>query len=441
MKILSFLLFATCFFSAKAQTSFSLGESVDYTLKNHPSLSVYDNNNRIAKEKSTQSLSGYLPQITASATFVNNLSLQTTVLPGGIFGPEPTAVQFGTKFNTSAGLDFSQTIYDQSKLAGIKANKPYAIMTELQKTQNQETLIYNTSTAYFQVLIYHQQLKMLILNKEKYEEMVKVLMYQFEKGTILEKDVDRVRVNLNTTNYQIQDAVTKEQLAVNTLKNAMGMPIETALVIHDSLNYESFAEGLPQEDFSLESLTEVRINEQSIALQEINVKTRQATYMPTLNAVGKLATQSLNNDFSNAFSSWNSFSYVGLSVNIPLTNGFKRKSLLKEEQLNLKNDLANFGINKENLKLRFENAKTSVGTAYSSYRSNQDNMVLAKKLLDVTDYQYQRGVASLTDYLNDDTAYKTAQSNYINSLYNLMISQLNYQKSQGTLPEFINKIK
>ena len=219
------------------------------------------------------------------------------------------------------------------------------------------------------------------------------------------------------------------------------MPIETQLIIKDSINYEMFADGIPQEELSLESLTEVKINQQSITLQEINVKTRQAAYMPTLNAVGKFATQSLNNDFSNAFSTWKSFSYIGLSVNIPLTNGFKRKSLLAEEQLNLKNDQANFSINKENLKLRFDNAKTSVGTAYSNYRSNHDNRIVAKKLLDVTDYQYQRGVANLTDYLNDDTAYKTAQSNYINSLYNVMISQLNYQKSQGTLPEFINKIK
>jgi len=63
------------------------------------------------------------------------------------------------------------------------------------------------------------------------------------------------------------------------------------------------------------------------------------------------------------------------------------------------------------------------------------------KSLGVTDEQYQRGVASLTDYLNDDTAYKTAQGNYINSLYNLMISQLNYQKSLGSLPRYIDNIK
>lgn len=441
MKIFFLFMLSGYFLPAVAQRGFSLLESVDYTLKNHPSLLLYNNNLRIAEEKSKQSISGYLPQISASATFNDNLQLQTTVLPAGIFGPEAKPIQLGTQYNTNAGLDVSQVLYDQSKLAGIKANKPYLELTRQQQALNQEMLIYNTSTAYFQVLIQEQQIRMLTINGRTYEKLTEVLRYQFEKGTVLQKDVDRVQVNLNSTRYQIDDAVIRKKLALNNLKNAMGMPLENELAIQDSINYETFADGGISESIELESLTEIKINQLSIELQQINVKTRQAAYMPTLNAVGKLATQSLNNNFSDAFSSWRGYSYVGVSLNIPLTNGFKRKSLLKEETLILKNDLVNFGINKENIKLRFENAKTSVATAYSTYRSNQDNMLLAKKLLDVTDYQYQQGVASLTDYLNDDTAFKSAQSNYISSIYNLMVSQLNYQKSQGTLPEFINKIK
>lgn len=441
MKHLLLLLITTCIGTAYGQTGFTLQQSIDYTLKHHPSLDVYNNNVAIAKAKATQSTSTYLPQVSASATALDNLQLQTTVLPAGVLGPDPKGVQFGTKYNTNAAIDVSQTIFDASKIAGIKANKPYTEMTQLQQQQNKETLMYNTANAYFQVLIYREQLSILQANKHKYEEMVKVLQYQYEKGSALEKDVDRVKVNLNTTNYQITDAVTKEQLAINTLKNAMGMPLENDLAIVDSINYESFATNNTTDNLTLSSLTEIKINEQAVALQKFNLKSKQAAYLPTLNAVGKFGTQALSDDFSNAFSNWNGFSYVGLSVNMPLFSGLKRSGQVKEEKLKLKNEELNLSINKENLKLLFDNAKTSVGTSYSNYQSNKDNMELAKKLLSVTDYQYQRGVVSLTDYLNDDAAYKTAQSNYINSLYSLMISQLNYQKSKGSLPEFLNTVK
>ncbi|OJV12614.1 MAG: hypothetical protein BGO21_02390 [Dyadobacter sp. 50-39] len=446
MKQLTFFLLVMLCVCAKsvpaaAQYSFSLQQSIDYTLRHHPSLQVYDNSVSIAKAQATQSLSTYLPQISGSATMLDNLKLQTTVLPAGILGPEPVPVQFGTKYSTIAAVDVSQTIFDASKIVGIKASKPYAELTLLQQEQNKETLIYNTAFAYFQVLIYGEQLRILEANRAKYAQMVELLQYQYQKGTVLEKDVDRVRVSLNSTQYQIQDAVTRQRNALSALKNAMAMPLEEQISIADTINYESFATALTADSLSLAEMVEVKLSQQAIGLQRLNLKTKQATYLPTLNAVGKFGTQALTNEFSNALSGFRGFSYIGLSLNVPIFSGLRRKGQVSEEKWKLKNEELNFNINKQNLKLRFDSAKTAVVTAYSTYQSSRDNMLLAQKLLGVTDYQYQRGVASLTDYLNDDTAYKTAQGNYINSLYNLMISQLNYQKSLGSLPRYIDNIK
>ncbi len=440
MKQFFLILFTYCTFVANAQTPTTLGQSIDYTLKNHPSLKVFDNHVAIAQQKSNQSISDYLPQVSGTATWTDNLKLQTTILPAGIFSDKPTAVQFGTKYTSNMGLDFNQTLFDQTKIAGIKANKPYSEMTQLQRDQNRETLVFNTASAYFQVLIYREQLKILTSNQEKYQEMLKVLEFQLSKGTVLEKDVDRIKVNLNSTNYQIEDATTKEQLSINTLKNAMGMPLDQPLLVADSANFELHAMGITNSDFEVGNLVEARINEKSVELQEINLKSTQAAYLPSISAVGKYGAQSLNNNFGDAFTGWKPYSYIGLSINVPVFSGFKRKSMVEEEKLNLKNDIANFNINNENLKLNYENTKTSLGTSYSSFKSNRDNMALAEKLLGVTNYQYQQGAASLTDYLNDDTAFKEAQSNYINSLYNVMISQLNYQKSRGNLLQFINQL-
>lgn len=441
MKQFLFMLSIIWALAATAQSDFTLAQSIEYTLKHHISLSVYENNLAIAKEKTIQAVSGYLPLISGSATWLNNLQLQTTVLPAGILGPHPTDIKFGTKYNANAIIDVNQTIYDQSKITGIKASRSFVQTNKLQQEQNNEVLMYNTATAYFQVLVLGEQLKILRANKYKYEEMLKVLQYQYEKGTILEKDVDRIKVNLNATNYQIEDANTKYKLAINTLKNAMGMPLEQILSVSDSINYELFITGSTNDSLDLDALTEVKLHELSVEIQKFNLKTRQGAILPTVNAVGRFGRQALNNNFLDAFSGWNGFSYIGVSLNMSLFTGFKRKSMITEEKLKLKNEELNVEINKKNLKLRFDNSKTSVGTAYSSYKINKDNMELAQKLLSVTDYQYLRGVANLTDYLNDDAAYKAAQSNYISSLYNLMISQLDYQKSKGSLIVFLKKIE
>lgn len=441
MRYILFILLAGWVAEARGQDNFSLRQSIDFTLKHHPSVFVFDNNIGIAQAKSTQATSGYLPQVSGSATLTDNLKLQTNVLPGGIFGPEPKEIQFGTKYNNNLAIDLSQTIYDPGKIAGIRANKPYLAMTQLQQQQNKEQLAYNTANAYFQVLIYGEQIAIQTANKTKYEEMVKALQYQYQKGTVLEKDVDRVRVNLSATNYQLEDAITKRQLAVNSLKNAMGLPLEASLIVSDSINYEQFADRNTRDVFEPEALTEVKIAEKSIELQQVNLQTKQASYLPSINAVSRIATQSLAADFSDAFSSWKSYSYIGLSVNVPIFSGFRRQGQVREEKLKLENEKQNFKISEQSFKLRFENAMTSVGTSYGTYQNNKDNMMLASKLRTITEYQYQRGVANLTDFLNDDAAYKAAQSNYINSLYNLIISQLNYQKSRGNLLPFLDSLQ
>lgn len=424
-----------------AQTRLSLGECIDYALQHHPSVLIYENNRAIAREASRQSVASYLPQITGTANATDNLALQSSVLPAGIVSAEPVKVQFGTQYNTVAAVEFSQTIYDQSKIIGIKAGEPYEEMVRLQQQQNREKLIYNTATAYFQVLIYREQLAILRSNQHQYEEMVATLTYQHQKGVVLENSVDRVQVNLNTTHYQIEDARTQEQLALNTLKNTMGMPFETNLLVADSIQAALFNEIPQGQPLALDGLLDVQINRKEIALQEINVKMQRAGFLPKLSVGGKYGWQALSNEFDDAFSGWNEFSYVGMSLSLPIFSGLNRASKVQEEKLKLENDQHEFTLRQQSLKLSYENAQTSLQSAYSSFLSNRDNLSLAKKLLDVTEYQYQQGVVSLTDYLNDDTAYKTAQSNYIKSLYNLMINQLEYQMSKGTLLEFIDTIK
>jgi len=80
-------------------------------------------------------------------------------------------------------------------------------------------------------------------------------------------------------------------------------------------------------------------------------------------------------------------------------------------------------------------------TSHNSFLSNKDNLDLAKKIFDKTNLNYQKGAVSLTDFLNDDTAYKNAQSNYINSLFSYMIARLDYEKAKGTLYSFYNQLK
>ncbi|PZR20226.1 MAG: hypothetical protein DI539_11480 [Flavobacterium psychrophilum] len=425
---------------AFAQDAFTLTNCVDYTLKNHPTVAIYSNNIAIADKKNIQNTAAYLPQISGAATTIDNLSLQSTILTADFIGPDPIMITMGSKFTTNAYIDVSQSLIDPTKIAKITTNKTNRDKSLLERQQNEETIIYTTATSFFQILILKEQLKILMANKSKYEELYSVLNYQNQAGTILEKEVNRIKVSLNSTNYQIKDTQERLQFAYNTLKNAMGMPLDATLEIKESSDYEVYIEP-HDEIFNVNTLTNYKIYENAVLMEKQNVKVEKAGYYPTLTALGRFGYQSLTNESSDIYKAWNDFSYIGLSLNVPIFNGLKKRSQVSESKLKLQNQEASFKLNTDKLQLAYENSKTSLGTAYSNFSSNKDNMGLAMQVLDVTAYQYKKGVATLTDFLNDDTAYKNAQSDYLNSLYNLLISELNYHQSKGTLKEFISQIK
>ena len=169
--------------TAAFSQTFSLREAIDYSLKNHGSNVVQSNELEIAKQKSIGALAAYLPQVNATVGFDDNLQRQTTVIPGSAFGAtEDKKVKFGNKFNTNAILQLDQTIYDQALLYGIKAGAPAQKIAELNKSKNDETLIYNTASAYAQILILKEQQKLLEANRKQYKELYDITKFRFDKG-------------------------------------------------------------------------------------------------------------------------------------------------------------------------------------------------------------------------------------------------------------------
>jgi len=127
-------------------------------------------------------------------------------------------------------------------------------------------------------------------------------------------------------------------------------------------------------------------------------------------------------------------------LNVPVFSGFRRISQVKESELSLSNAKINLGISADNLKLQMLNSNEKLLSSYTNLSSNRENLDLAKDVLKTTTLQYQQGVASASDLLNSDYALKEAQSNFINSLYNYLISALDIQRTQGTIKQYINQL-
>lgn len=419
--------------------SLSLKECVAYALKNHLSNTIANNEILAANEKAKEALAGYLPQVSTNITFDDNLKRQVSVIPAGAFSPNEIRIQFGNQYNTNATAQVDQVIYDKSMLLGLKAAEPNKQLAILKKEQTEDNLVYSTASAYFQVLVYLEQEKITLENEKKYRELLEILKLRWEKGVIKKTDFDRTKSTLNNILSQKSIIQANKEVALNKLKNVIGMPLSTEIKVLEIANYESQTQVERENELEVNNILDYKIQNNNILLQELEVKRKQAAFLPTVSMYGRYGVMSFGNDFGKSLSNWVDFSSVGFKVNVPIFSGYRKNSQLKQSEISLLNARTNQKMSLDNLNLAFQNSTSLIQKSQSDLKINKENLVFAKEVFESSSLEYQKGVSTLSDVLNADYSYKEAQSNYVTSLINFLSSRLEYEKSKGSLKSYINQ--
>ena len=158
------LLLVTVFFTTtvlaqeqKPVYAFSLADAVSYAQKNNAQVknSLLDIDIQIQTNKEIASAA--LPTIGSNLSATNFLTIPTSLLPGQIFGGAAGTfipVQFGTKYNSTYGLNFNQILFDgqvfialQARATSLDWKRKNAALTE----ENIKANIYKYTTSFLLV--------------------------------------------------------------------------------------------------------------------------------------------------------------------------------------------------------------------------------------------------------------------------------------------------
>lgn len=437
-----FILFLFCsWLNTYAQENWTLKQCIKYGLTNNRNNTIYANEKLAADAKAKEVLADYLPKVSLTSTLDNNLKLQQSVIPAGIFGPDEIRVSLTQKYNSNFVGQVDQVLYDQSLLTGLKANKYNKQRADLNIEQSNEAIIYNISIAYFQIFVYKQQLELLKYNKETYEKQIEIYRLQVSKGITLQKDLDKVNVDYNNTISQIRVAQSNLKLAENELKYEMGYPINDLLTVNPStelgttlLNEES------TNTFSPASRIDYKLSELNIKTLEIEQARIKAEGLPKLSAYFRYGAVGFGDKLSAAYDELLPYSAVGLKLSIPILDFYKRNAQYKQAKINRVNAEESLKLAEGKYKVEYENAYTKLSQAQTNVENDKRNVALAESVLKVTDLQFQKGTTNLTDWLNTQNSLKEAQNSYLKSLYSYYQARIDIEKAAGSLKTFYNSL-
>ena len=182
--------------------SFSLGQAIDFAMKNQKQVQNAQYDEQIAQQKVKETIGIGLPQIGASASATDFLEIPTSVIPAQAFNPLAPpdalmAVQFGIQYSATAGIDVTQLLFSSDYLIGLQATKTFL---ELSKKSAQRTKIEVTiavTKAYYTVLLNEERMKLLDANAERLKKLSEDTKALNANGFVEKIDVDRVSVAYN----------------------------------------------------------------------------------------------------------------------------------------------------------------------------------------------------------------------------------------------------
>ena len=213
------------------------------------------------------------------------------------------------------------------------------------------------------------------------------------------------------------------------------MPLSDSLTLTDSITTDNLqAEALTDGTYQYPDRPDYRVLSLSQKLQEYNVRRYKLARIPTasLNAGYSKLSQSNYFDFFTGVP-WFSSSYIGVSVNVPIFQGFVKVAHIKEAELQLQQAQNNI----ENLKLQIdqevESSINNFNSALTNFNNQKKNVTLAESVYNVTKKKYESGLASTTDLSNAQADLSTAQVSYVVSLYNAVLAKIDYLKAIGKL--------
>ncbi len=440
-KYLALLLCLSLGLSAQAQqadtiANFSLQEAIDYAQNHNSSIlnAIIDEDIAINTVKKTIGIG--LPQVSGTANFQDFIKVPTNLLPGEFFGQPGTQVpvKFGVKYQSLAGLELNQILFDGTYLVGLKASKTYKeLSTKSLKRSRIETAVAVTK-AYYSVLVSNEQLSLLDANLLRLKKSLNDTEALFKNGFVEKIDVDRLTVLNNNLETERENVVRLLELNVNLLKFQMGMTIHSELTLKDSIASLQIEQSVLVNDTSAyENRIEYSLLETQKILNELDLKYYKSQFLPVLSAFGNTSRSFQANDFSNLFNRSFPTTVVGVRLSVPVFSGgikLYQARNAKLEILKTENNLINLrnGIN-----LEVNQAKTIYLNGLKSLDNQKRNMELAREVLRVTKIKYEQGVGSSIEVTTAETSLKEAQNNYINALYDLLINKVNMDRALGQI--------
>ncbi|HBX51430.1 MAG: hypothetical protein A2275_16755 [Bacteroidetes bacterium RIFOXYA12_FULL_35_11] len=418
--ILFFLFFGAASFSQEVLT---LDQAVGFALQKNFDILISRNDSLIASMNNSTGNAGMLPKV--SLNLGDNYSLNN-VNQELNSGSEINKTNAGSNaLNASVVLNW--TLFDgmkmfanREKLKSLEEQGQLNLKNKIQKT------IGAVIVAYYNVVYQKQQIKVQEQINKISEERVKLGSLRFENGSSSKAEMLQAKVDLNAGKaalLQLNTMLLQKKTGINQLigQNAEAdFDVSDEIPINLGLNLNDLLSKSASGNFS------VLISENYLKISQTSRKEVNAQRLPTVSFSAAYNYQYTKNDAGLILLNNTLGPSVGISVTIPLFNGFNATRQVKTATI----DILSRQTELEKIKLQVSNEVFNAFKSYSLHlealKLEEENITLAQENLDLSLARIKLSQATSLEVI-------TAQNSLVAAYNRLLAAKLNAKIAETEL--------
>lgn len=398
-----------------AQKVWTLGDCLDYAVKNNITVK------KTVLDKTTASLNYQQQKNNKLPTVYGSASLGVT--NGSSIDPITSSFLNQNILSNSFGLSGNMTIYQGNKLnLQIEQNRMILDQSALYQKQAENNIVLNVLNSYLQALYYYEGIESAKYTANSSAQELKLTETKYKNGAISKLELADVETQNAQNLYTVVNTENLYNQQVLKLKQLLELDPSVDFQI-EKIKLSDAMDAVPdkQEVFSqaIENLPDLKIYDSQNEILTKALEITKTGYKPTLSATAGFNTgYTTTQDYSYFNQVKNNFNKsVGLSLNVPIFYKKQNDTNVKLAQINIEqNKLDKISASKtlySSIETAWQNAIANQAQQKAS-KVARDN---AKLAYDLAGKKYEFGGLTTTELAVSRNTYLTNEQTYLQSKY------------------------
>lgn len=451
MLIQSIAILATLAASPSEPQVITLEQALEIALSENVSVKVADKEIQRAEYAKKGTYAALFPQIDGSASFQRTIEKQvmymdfdmSSIMGPGAGGSEGEGGEESSKQNNgmevgrwnsfSAGFSAGMPLVNFQVWESLRISGQDVELAVEKARSSRLEMVTQVKSAYYSALLAKESYKV-------YKEVYDNALANFEKISLKREaqkasELEYARAATTLANavpnlYDSQNAIT---LTLWQLKAVMGVDLDMEIDVAGELaDYARDMSILFSEDeLTLDNNSTMR--QLAIQAEQLAsaVKSQQYAYFPSLNLSFVYNYSAMANDFEFSTYNWTPYSYVGLSLSIPIFSGGKRLNNVRAAKVQASELELQTENTRRQLQISIRQNINTMETAMHSYEAAGKALESAEKAYDITQASYEVGSSTLTDLNDAQLALVQARMSVSQSIFSYLNAKASLEQTLG----------